>query len=399
MQRFDDLRAMLYCWAILSVAVSWSYGADPPPPATDPAVAEQLAAIARVGQLGAGSSEARVARDALALRGAEILPALFMAMDTKNVVAANWYRTVYEEIVERPASAEAIKKQQAFLVEYAADARRAGRPRRLALALIERSEPGFTQKWIAERLGDPEFGYEAVAHALTTGEQALREKHNEQALSEFRKAFDFARDGVQVSQAAAKLKTLGETVDTIKHLGLVVNWWLVGPFEAPQKTGFALVFEPEQKVDLAASYMGKAGKTIGWLPHHSSDKLGQLNLIDAIATTREAVAYAYAEVDLPQAMKAQVRCGADDNCTVWLNGEKIFGRDQWQNGTRFDRFITPINLLAGRNTLLVKICQGPQSRDPESPNPWSLQLRLCDEQGRGIAFRPLSPEPGTKPAQ
>ena len=70
-------------------------------------------------------------------------------------------------------------------------------------------------------------------------------------------------------------------------------------------------------------------------------------------------------------------------------GEKVFGRDQWLNGTRFDRFVTPIRLKAGRNTLLVKVCQGPQHKDPEVPNNWTVQLRLCDVQGRGIEFKPM----------
>jgi hypothetical protein len=396
MKRSDELRTFFRSFAILLTVVSAVCAADKLPTADDPAVAEQLAVIARVGPLGTGSSEARIARDALARRGPEILPALLVAMDTRNLVAANWYRTVFEEIVNRESAQESIKQTPAFVLEYAGDARRAGRPRRLALALVERYKVGFTATWIAERLGDPEFGYEAVAHALAAGEQALRDKNTALAKSEFRKAFEYARDGNQVSQAAAKLKTLGESVDAVKHLGMVVDWWLVGPFEAPEKTGFARVFEPEQRVDLAATYSGKDGKSIGWIPHHASDKLGQLNLIDAVATTREAVAYAYVEIEVPQAQSAQVRCGADDNCTIWLNGRKVFGREQWLNGTRFDRFITPITLSTGKNAFLVKICQGPQHRDPEVPNPWSLQLRLCDAEGRGIAFRPLSPEPDAK---
>ena len=389
MKRSDELRTFFRSWAILLTVVSAVHAADKPSSTDDPAVAEQLAVIARVGPLGAGSSEARIARDALARRGPEILPALLVAMDTRNVVAVNWYRTLFEEIVSRESAQESIQQTRAFLLEYARDARRTSRPRCLALALIERNEPGFTATWIADRLGDPEFGYEAVAHALAAGEQALRDKNTVLAKSEFRKAFEYARDGNQVSQAAAKLKTLGESVDAVKHLGLVVDWWLVGPFEAPEKTGFALVFEPEQRVDLAATHSGKDGKSIGWIRHHASDKLGQLNLIDAVATTREAVAYAYAEIEVPQAQSVQVRCGADDNCTIWLNGRKVFGREQWLNGTRFDRFITPITLSAGKNTFLVKICQGPQHRDPEVPNPWSLQLRLCNAEGRGIVFRPI----------
>ncbi|HEY2250596.1 MAG TPA: hypothetical protein VGH74_06030, partial [Planctomycetaceae bacterium] len=70
----------------------------------------------------------------------------------------------------------------------------------------------------------------------------------------------------------------------------------------------------------------------------------------------------------------------------------VLAREQWLNGTRFDRFITPITLVEGRNTLLVKVCQGPQHKDPEVPNNWSLQLRLCDEHGRGVAFKTAVPE-------
>jgi hypothetical protein len=375
---------------LVTTGVLWSNTAQ----ATDqPEVATQLAIIAQVGPQGTGSDNARLARDTLAKRGVEILPALLEAMDTSNAVAANWYRTVFDEIVNREAMGISPPWPKAFLQEYVGDSQRAGRPRRLALALLERCEPGYTALWIPTRLGDPEFGYEAVAQTLVAAEQSLRDKHNDLALRQFRQAFEYARDSSQVAQAAAKLKTLGETVDAVEHLGLVVNWWLVGPFDAPDKTGFAQVFEPERRVDLAATYAGKNGQSLTWRRYQARDKLGQLNLIEALGTTSEAVAYAYAEIDVPQSLAAQVRCGADDNCAVWLNGHKVFGREQWLNGTRFDRFITAITLTAGKNVVLVKICQGPQHRDPEAPNPWSLQLRLCDEQGRGLKFRQVSPDP------
>jgi hypothetical protein len=399
------MRRRISGWTIYHVAASlpaiaapMARTADPAPAVVEPsaadsAVSDYLAVIARVGPSGNGSTEARAARDALAQRGVEILPQLLIAMDTPNIVAANWLRTVFDEIVLREGEQAAVVRHRPFLEAYAADSRRAGRPRRLALALIERTEPGSSGTWIAGRRGDPEIGYEAVAHTLSTAEKALREKNTDLAKNEFRKAFDFARDANQVAQAAAKLKTLGETVDPVKHLGLVVDWRLVGPFDAPAKTGFNLSFAPEQHIDLAATYTVKDGKSVGWTRHQAKDSLGQLNLIDALGTTREAVAYAYAEIEVAAAQAAQLRCGADDNCTVWLNGSKVFGRDQWLNGTRFDRFITPITLAAGRNTLLVKVCQGPQHRDPEVPNNWSLQLRLCDAQGRGIEFRTLTPQP------
>ncbi len=355
--------------------------------APDTEVAAQLAVIAQAGPLGSGSAAARVARDALAKRGIEILPQLLTAMDTSNVISANWYRTVYEEIVGQAQSQENVTWPMEFLKGYVSDAKRAGRPRRLVLALIDRLEPKFSDGWKPTRLADPEFRYEAVSLALSAGDRALAEKQTDKAKTEFRKAFENARDSSQVAQAASKLQSLSEPADPVGHLGLVVDWRLLGPFDAPEKTGFSKVFEPELKIDLQAKYTGQGDVEIGWIKHRTTDPLGQLNLISAIASTREAVGYAYSEIDVAAAGPALLGCGADDNCTVWLNGQKVLAREQWLNGIRFDRFVTPISLKAGRNTVLVKICQGPQHKDPEVPNNWSLQLRLCDSDGKGIGFK------------
>jgi len=349
--------------------------------------APHLTAIAKSGPQGEGSATAKLARDELAKQGVDILPPLLVAMDTSNAVAANWYRTVYEEIVARELKRAETKWPIEFFKEYASDAKRVGKPRRLVLTLLDKLDPAFRDQWLPTRLDDAEFRYEAVGLALAAGDQAVKNKDDATAKAEFRKAFEAARDSTQVTQAAAKLKSLGEAADAVSHLGLVVDWWLVGPFDAPQKTGFATVFEPESKVDLEAKYRGQGGAEIAWKRHREADTLGQLDLNKQLGATREAVGYAYTEIEVPREQAAQVRCGADDNCSVWLNGQKVFGRDQWLNGTRFDRFITPIQLKAGRNTLLVKICQGPQHKDPEVPNNWSLQLRLCDADGRGIVFQ------------
>ncbi len=359
---------------------------DPP---YDPA--PHLAVIAKTEPQGEGSAAAKVARDELAKRGVEVLPQLLVAMDTSNAVAANWFRTVYEEIVARELAREGTRWPVKFFKEYVSDAKRVGRPRRLVLGLLDKLEPAFREGWLPTRLDDAEFRYEAVGIALAAGDRALKDKDQAAAKAEFRKAFESARDSTQVTQAATKLKSLNVPADVVQHLGLVTEWWLVGPFDAPLKTGFAKVFEPETQLDLQAKYRGQGGAEIAWKRHHETDTLGQLDLNKQLGTTREAVGYAYSEIDVPREQAAQVRCGADDNCSVWLNDDKVFARDQWLNGTRFDRFVTPIQLKAGRNTLLVKVCQGPQHKDPEVPNNWTVQLRLCDEQGRGIEFKSALP--------
>lgn len=359
-------------------------------PGDDPALA--LAVIAKSGQQGVGAADAAAARQALVRHGIKILPPLLAAMDTANPVAANWYRTVYEEIISQELAKPQPQVPLEFCKDFVSDSRRLGRPRRLVLGLIDRLEPSFKPSWLPTRLDDSEFRFEAVSLALQAGEQALKSKDQEVAKAQFRKAFEHALESAQVAQSATKLKSLGEHADVARHLGLVVDWWLVGPFDAPAKTGFKAVFEPEQRVDLTATYPGKDGATLNWKRHHETETLGQLNLIKELTQTAEAVGYAYVEIEVDAARTAQIRCGADDNCTVWLNGEKVLAREQWLNGTRFDRFVAPIKLLTGRNTLLVKVCQGPQHKDPEVPNNWSMQLRLCDQQGRGSAFQVIQPQ-------
>jgi len=128
----------------------------------------------------------------------------------------------------------------------------------------------------------------------------------------------------------------------------------------------------------------------------TSSVLGEVNLVAALGATAEAVAYAYAELESPAARAAEVRASADDNLTVWLNGQKILAREQWQNGSRLDRFVMPVSLVAGVNRVLVKICQAPQHRDPESINDWVFQLRFCDAEGVGVPLRNLTPKPAAE---
>ena len=353
---------------------------------------ELLAIIAKTGPEGIGSSAAKVVRDRLAQRGVELLPSLLDAMDTSNPVAANWYRTIYEEIVTREIAASGTQWPLDFLKKYVSDTEREGRPRRLVLKLINQLEPEFEFQWLSGRLADPEFRREAVALTLSLGDQALKDKDADAAETHFRNAFENARGRSQVTQAAERLRSIGEKADVITQLGLVTDWWLTGSFDAPDESGFESVFEPERSVNLQATYQGQGGASFGWIRHQTADALGQLNLVDALGKTDEAVAYAWTEITVEQNLEAEIRCGADDCCLVWLNGKAVSTHEQWLNGTRFDRFINPIKLIAGRNTILVKVCQGPQHRNQEVFNNWSLQLRLCDQDGRGISFESELPK-------
>ena len=225
---------------------------------------------------------------------------------------------------------------------------------------------------------------------MDKGKELRQAGEKEQAAAAFKTAFTHARRSDQVTAAADNLKSLGATVNIVEHMGFVTRWYLLGPFDAPGTSGFRKVFAPEAGVNLDATFAGKQG-TIRWKRYETSDRMGQLNLIQAIGAVKEAVGYAYTEFESDRAVDAQLRCGADDNLSVWLNGKRAFAREQWLNGTRLDRFTAPIKIRPGKNRLLVKICQGPQHINPAVPNNWSLQLRLCDATGAAIGVRCLLP--------
>lgn len=356
----------------------------------------RLKQIAEVGPGGRGSPAAREARDRLAGEGVDLLPRLLQAMDTDNIVAANWYRAVYEDIIGRALSRDPVPRfPVAFLKKYAVDVTRQGRVRRLVLALLDRLEPGYSKSLIPSLLADPEFRDEAVSVALQRGEVALKAGKTTIALRAFELAFRSARDSGQVGTAADRLKAAGRDVSVVAQMGFVVDWYFLGPFDAPGTSGFDLVLPPEEQVtsevDLAATYKGQGGGRIAWKRFRTGDRFGQTNLIQAIAAVKEAVGYAYTEFDSPRDQQVQLRCGADDNITIWINGRQVLKRLQWLNGTRLDRFRVDVSLRKGRNRMLVKVCQGPQHKNPAVPNNWSLQLRICDPAGGGVPLKPALP--------
>jgi hypothetical protein len=349
-----------------------------------------IADIRAVGPQGVGSAAARKAARRLAESGPQVLTPLLVAMDTDNIVAANWFRTACANIVTRELEKGEPQLPVEFLREYVNDTRRQGRARRLVLELLDRLDPQFSTAWVPTRLDDPDFRDDAVAAVLAAGQAAQDSGSADAARESYKTAFAKARNSEQLLDAARRLRSLGDAVSIVRQMGFLTDWHVLGPFDAPGKTGFAAVFPPESTVDLTAEYAGQAGP-IRWKRYETKDDLGQIDLVQAIGPVGEAVGYAYTEIESPREQQVELRCSADDNLSVWLNGEKIFGREQWLNGTRLDRFIAPAHLKAGPNRVLVKICQGPQHANPAVPNNWTMQVRFCAPDGAGAAFHSALP--------
>jgi hypothetical protein len=313
-------------------------------------------------------------------------------MDTPDTVAANWVRTAFDPVAEKALKAGGKTIPVEELLQFAKDAKRQGRARRLALGVVEQLRPGVSEQLFATGLSDPEFRVEAVDLTMRQAAAALKAGDRDKAMHLYRTAFAATRDIPQGQKAAAALLDLGVTVSVADHLGFLTHWYLVGPFDATGQKGFKTAYPPETAIDLKATYAGKDGK-IGWkfyqvrepAPKSNAKHVALVDLRsrDALGDADDAVAFAYTEIIVDKAGEVEFRGAADDNFTVWVNGVRAFGFEEYRNGVRFDRHRFRVKLKAGKNTVLVKAIQGAPNPEPN----WEFLLRIVDADGNAVPFR------------
>jgi hypothetical protein len=344
-----------------------------------------------------GTPEGRAAWERLSTAGPELLVPLLRAMDTPEIVAANWLRTAFDRILDRAVQTKGKDIDVDGLLSYARDTRRQGRARRLALATVERLRPGPAARQLPGWLDDPEFRFEAVAGLLDEAATLAKQGDRPKATAAYRKALDASRDVEQGRAAAAGLLDLGVHVSVAEHLGYLMRWYVIGPFDGQGRKGFHLSYPPEKRIDLAAEPDGQRGK-VRWKRYEVREpppktsarfvSLVDLRSKEALGDADDAVAFAYTAFEVPAARTVEFRGAADDNFTVWVNGVRVFGFEEYRNGVRHDRHRFRVKLRQGRNEVLVKICQSP----PPNPEPnWEFFLRVVDDTGKGIPMRNALP--------
>ncbi len=183
---------------------------------------------------------------------------------------------------------------------------------------------------------------------------------------------------MDVLQAVVKgMHAAGAKVDLQGLLGIVTNWWVVGPFElGEQNKGWDVAYVDEPNVNLVGRYMtGK--RRVQWTPVVSTDPNGKINLRATVADTDNAIAYAYTEITVPEATEAVLLLGVDDSERVWVNGQKVY--EQFTaRGLTVDQDRVPVKLRAGANKVLLKIWQNTLG--------WEFCLRIVKPDGSPLTF-------------
>jgi hypothetical protein len=357
-----------------------------------------LARIKAVGGEGAGNAEAARAWRELVALGPDALPDILTGFDGADERAANWLRAAVDAVAEREVNAG--RKLPADKLEaFVKDTKHSPAARRLAyewLARIDRTTP---ERLLPGMLNDPsvELRRDAVAVVLKEAREKLDGKDRDGARAAFKKALGGARDQDQVEAIAKALKDLGEPVDLAAHFGFVRTWQVIGPFDSTGGKGYAAAFRPEKKIDLASAVTGKDGKEVRWAPYTSEDPYGNVDLNKVIGKHMGAAGYAYAVLESPQEREVEVRAATKNAVKVWVNGQRVYAKEEYHHGKYLDQHVARVTLRKGRNTLLLKVCQNEQ-KDTWAQE-WDFQVRVCDAVGGAVPLTVVLEKVARRPAE
>lgn len=339
----------------------------------------------------------RQAWDRVVRAGPSALVPLLQAWPKDDPVPGHWLRTAFEQITQQHVGQLPFDDLHAFAVEPM----NLGPARRLALAAMEQARPGTTTKMLPLWLNDPEFGPDAVEQAI----QAAEKLPDAQAVTALQQLLHHCALYDQTLQLCKRINSLGGSVNPLSHLGVLQRWHVVGPFPVSPDEGLTKSFPPEEKVDLASEFAGKTAP-LKWQKLEAEKPEGRVDLsLVGIKPEAGAVAYAVARLHLAKAVTAELRAGAVDNITIWINGQKVVERaSSYRSHFRTDRYRASVSLPAGDSTVLVKLTK---TRPEEAAAPkaqggrpaggpqqkWDFQVRLVDRAGRALAVHEREENP------
>lgn len=341
---------------------------------------QAISVVRNASPTAATTGDIRAGWKTLASADADQIPRMLRGMTDGNPAIDNWILTAVDEVAQRTLdSGEELP--QGALVQLLADSSASPRARRVAYEWIEQIDPKSAQVLLVELIDDPslELRYDAVAAVMEDAKRVTGEDQKQL----YRKLLNSARDLDQIKACKVALEELGESIDLSQHMGFVTAWRVIGEFDNTDESGFDTEYPPERELDFKGIYPGKSGQ-VAWRDEAiaTDDELGNVDLNKVIGAKKGVVLYACAEVEVPHAQTATVRYASPNATKLWLNGQLAAANEVYHAGGAVDQYVTPVELEAGTNTILLKVCQNEQT-EPWAQD-WSFQLRLADELGGAI---------------
>ena len=346
-----------------------------------------IQAIKAVGREGAGNEAASAGWKQLVGGGGIALFPTLKAFDGASPTAANWLRSAIDGIAQAEKKAGRKLPTEA-LIAFVQESQNAPAARRIAFELIADQDKTTSNGLLESMVNDPSL--ELRRDAIAAEIEKLKPISAALTLKPaYEKLFAASRDPDQIEQLAKLVEKVEGKADITKHMGFITKWQLAGPFDSPMGAGFGTPYPPEKAIDLAAEFTGKAGAKFTWTPSETKQTYGIVDLNAVVGKYKHAVIYAFAAIDIEKETAVDFRAGSQNALQIFLNGKKIFEREEYHHGTKLDQHVAKGTLAAGKNQILVKICQNDQ------PDQWAqvfgFQLRICDHLGGPVPMQIVTP--------
>lgn len=343
----------------------------------EPELDKLLADLKAVGADAAGHEQAAAAWQRLAEMDVSRLTSILAGMDGASPLAANWIALAAQTVAERgsPSAAD--------LERFVLDRSHAPRGRRLAYELLLRADLSAEDRLVPQMLDDParELRRDAVEQLIAKANRAAEKGDKQAAAAIYQRALRAVWDLDQARLVSDRLRELGQSADLARQLGFITRWKLIGPFDNTGLKGLGNAYPPESGIEVNATYAGKLGE-VRWVEFTSEDRFGRIDFFKPFGNQREVVGYAATEFVADEAQEAELRMSSANANKLWLNGQLVHEYPTYHRGTDFDQFIDRVTLKAGRNVILVKVCQNEQTQDWAQR--WDFQLRVCDLNGAAL---------------
>lgn len=324
----------------------------------------------------AGQRTAAAATRALAQAKDIELVEVLDAMLGATPIGKNWLLGLANELHDA-SDTSTNKNLESFLADTAKDPE----ARYTVFRWLTDADPKRRTQMLETMLTDPsmEIRYDAIAQALN-GSEVLEPDR-------LRELLDAARHPEHIATIIDRLDKAGVSVDQAQHMGFVIRWNLIGPFDNIGSDKFDVAYPVE--VDwlqgtLATKYAGKNGE-VTWFEGSTDKKDGQMDLATFFNKEKGCIVYAETQIDVPSDLDCEVRVGCINAQKVWVNGELLIANEVYHTGMQIDQYAAPVRLKAGKNRVLVKVCQNEQTQ--AWAQDYSFQLRFCDATGKAITTK------------
>lgn len=146
------------------------------------------------------------------------------------------------------------------------------------------------------------------------------------------------------------------------------SWYVIGPFDNPNRVNLTRKFAPESTVDLNAAYIGRNGERVRWqfiqtdnnpeTKDWNGAKGRRQSMLQPPGDPAYTIWYGYTEVFFDRECDLWLGTGSDDRSDIWINDMHVWNSSNELKSWSINEGFRKVHFRKGRNRVLVRLENG-----------------------------------------